>query len=213
MHLPLAAEPERKPAIGINVVDYKRETSESILWETGGAKMGTQAVSGTLSGLGAGDSFVAYKFEKRYDILEAYIGYLKTAAKGRSCHFEVIADGVTIFTSELMTSATEPTKVRIPIKGHDLVVLMIRPENYGATAGAAWGSPMVYIGVPPEDMPKPVTVEINGKSSKLNHPGGGMPKELLVPIPVTPGNSEYRVKVVSDPILNKVKIQVEKVTP
>ena len=205
---PVAAEP---PVIRAALVEMPRESSESMLWETTPTKMGDRDVSGTLQGLGAGESRVAYKLEGKYDVLEAYIGFLNTVPKGRSARFEVTADGLSIYVSEVISSGNEPLKVRIPIKGKNYLILGIKPQHYGATLGAAWADPFILGGVKAEDFPQPVTIEINGKRSQIDPPGGNLPKDLAVPIPLVHGTAEYRVKVVEEN--HKVIIQVDKATP
>ena len=196
-----------------NLLGFMRESSECMMWETTPAKMGHKDVAGTLQGLGSGEARVAYKLEGKYDVLEAWIGYLGSVSKGRSCRFEVITDGVSVFVSEPVASGTEPVKMRVPVKGRKYMVMGIKPDSYGATLGAAYGDPVLLSGVSPEDLKQPLTIDINGKRSQVDLPGGIFPKELMVPVPLAPGDAEYRVNVVNDAAHNKVEIRIIKAKP
>jgi hypothetical protein len=201
---------ERK---GTNVLFLLREVVENMLWDEGQTQMGKTSVQGSFSGLGAAtDSIVAVNMERKFDLFEAYIGYAKTAPPGRSCTFQVAADGSTLYTSEVITSGGhEPEKIKVPVRGHSYLTLRIIPEGYGMTSGACFGTPMLYSGVSPEEMAPMLTVDFNGEKIKLEEPGGRAPTELKVPIPLKTG--EYRVKVKFEKDTNHAVITSEPVTP
>jgi hypothetical protein len=200
-------------AVKHNVVVFPRESSEGVNWETVSLKMGQKDVACTLQGLGFGDSKVVYKLDGNYDVFESWVGYLSTVSKGRSCRFAVLADGAAVFTSDPILSGEEPIKIRVPVKGAHIMTLEIKPSRYGATLGAAFGDPVLYTGVSPEELKQPLTLDINGKRSQMDLPGGVLPKEVMVPIPLNSGTADYRVHVVSDTSKNKIEIVVDKAKP
>jgi hypothetical protein len=204
-----AAWAERK---FINMLLLRREVVENMLWEENQFQMGKTSVQGCFQGLGASaDSVVVVTLEGKYDLFEAYIGYLKSASPGRSCVFEVSCDGTTLYTSDSVTSGKEPEKIKVDVKGRQSLTLRIRPDSYGATTGAAFGTPMLYADVPPDEMTPMLTVDYNGEKLKVEQPGGKPPKELTLPIPLKTG--EYRVKVTFDKDKNHAVITSEPVTP
>lgn len=196
----------------LNMLAMRREIVENMLWEENQFQMGKTSVQGVFQGLGAAtDSLLVVELEGKYDLFEAYIGYLKSASPGRSCTFEVSCDGTTLYTSDTVTSGKEPEKIKVPVTGKQTLTLRIRPDAYGATGGAAFGTPMLYAGVPPEEMTPMLTVDYNGEKIKVEQPGGKTPKDLTLPIPLRTG--EYRVKVKFDKDKNHAVITSEPVNP
>jgi len=195
------------------LVYFKRYTFESMVWDEGRVDLGKQSVTGFLQGLGApGDSLIAYELEDSWDMLESLIGYPKTSAPGKSAIFEVQADGQTIYTSEpIKSGGEEPELIKVPIQGKRMIILRIHPEKYGSTSGATWGAPKLMKGLKPEDLVPPLTVEVNGHRTSVLQPGGKPPKEHMISIPLTPGTTEYRVKVIMDKANNKATITSEPV--
>lgn len=193
------------------LVFFKRYTFESMVWDEGRVSLGKESVTGFLQGLGApGDSLIAYELDDQWDMLESLIGYPKTSAPGKSAIFEVQADGQTIYTSEVIKSGGhEPELIKVPIKGKKMLTLRIHPESYGSTSGATWGAPRLMKGLKPEDLVPPLTVEVNGQRTSVLQPGGKPPKEHFIAIPLTPGTTEYKVKVVMDKANNKATITSE----
>ena len=208
--MPHQARAERR---AMNMLFMLREIVENMLWEDNQTVMGKVHVQGTFTGLGAAtDSIVSVNLEKKYDLFEAYIGYLKTAPPGRSCTFEVAADGATLYTSEVIKSGgTEPEKIKVPVKGHSYLTLRIIPEGYGMTSGACFGTPMLYSGVPADELAPMLTVDYNGEKIKLDQPGGRPPTELKVPIPLKTG--EYKIKIVYDKDSNHAVVTTEPIKP
>lgn len=191
------------------MLSLEKVTNENILWEDVQASMGDQTVQGVLSGLGAaGDSMIVYKADG-FDLFTAWIGYLKTAGKGRKALFEVLADGVPLYSEE-MESGKDPAFIKVPIRGKQLLMLRIHPQAYGATQGAAFGTPMVVSGAKAEDMDPQLQLDIDGKRTMIPMPGGRAPASIPVPIPVSGGTTTFRVKVVHDPATRKVQITTEK---
>lgn len=205
------------PAVGDGPVSaplvmFKRYTFESMVWDQGRVELGKESLTGYMQGLGApGDSLIAYELEEPWDLLESLIGYPKTSAPGKESRFEVVADGKTIYTSEVIKSGgAEPELIKVPIHGAKMIILRIHPEKYGSTSGATWGAPKLMKGLKPEDLVPPLTVDVNGNRTSILQPGGKPPKEHFIPIPLTPGTTEYKVKVVMDKANNKATITTEK---
>ncbi len=194
------------------LVMFKRYTFESMVWDEGRVELGKESLTGYLQGLGApGDSLIAYELEDQWDLLESLIGYPKSSAPGKEARFEVVADGKTIYTSEpIKSGGEEPELIKVPIKGAKMIILRIHPVKYGSTSGATWGGPKLMKGLKPEDLVPPLTVDVNGQRTSILQPGGKPPKEYFIPIPLSPGTTEYKVKVVMDKANNKATITTEK---
>ncbi|MBI3927421.1 MAG: NPCBM/NEW2 domain-containing protein [Armatimonadetes bacterium] len=187
---------------------------QGAVWMEGRARMGSQDVQGYVQGLGSGeDAIMGVTVGGRWDVLEALIGYLDSAPDGRKAVFEVVADGESVYRSEPISSEAEPELIHVPIKGKKSLRLVIRPESYGATAGAAWGSPMLLSGVSAEELQRPLTVIIDGKSAQVPRQGGNAPSSLVVPLPLRSGTTEYRVKMVYDKANDRVHVETSEAAP
>lgn len=182
------AEPQRFP-----VVSMPREAFENAVWDYNRAKMGKESVVGTIQGLGgSADAVMTYDLKGKYEYFESRVGYIDGTPSGRAAVFEVWADGVLLYATEMIRSGSEPDIIRIPVAKRQIMQLRIRPDRYEGTHGAAFGEPMLYNGVGPDFM-NTLLINNNGKISKVTN--GGKLRNVEVTVPLVPGEREYTVKV------------------
>lgn len=187
---------------------------ENMIWMTQRAKIGGQSVSGYVQGVGgADDALWGFRLDKRWDMLEALIGYLDTTPEGRSCVFEVAADGEIVYESEPIAAGEPAQRIRVPLRGKSRLTLRISGDKYNETAGAAFGEPVLMTGMKESDLATPLSVDIDGQRTQLLQPGGVAPRSLNVPIPLHPGLREYRVQVRYDEANHKVQIETAPAVP
>lgn len=206
--LPSIADPQAVP-----LLSFKREYFENSLWTIDRARMtGGQEVQGHILGLGgSNDALIVYRTEGRFDMFEAVVGYLETAPDNRSAIFEVWADGQMLQRVGPLLSQEPPENIRVPIKGAQLLQLRIHPQNYDASHGAAWGEPKLWTGVE-GNFPGTVLMNVNGRPMQQmpTKPGSGK-EEIAVPMPLKPGATEYRVKMLYDEKTGKLEVKTEPV--
>jgi len=78
---------------------------------------------------------------KEFDFFESDIGASKN--KG-TVVFEVLADGEIIYKSEIMTTATSPIHIKLPVKNVSVLTLIVNDAGNGyAHDSAAWGNAML----------------------------------------------------------------------
>lgn len=197
---PAFAEPQRFP-----VVSMPREAFENAVWDYNRAKMGKESVVGTIQGLGgSADAVMTYDLKGKYEYFESKVGYIQGTPSGRSAFFEVWADGVLLYATEMISSGQEPDIIRIPVAKRQIMQLRIRPDRYEGTHGAAFGEPMLYNGVGPDFM-NTLTINNNGKINKVTN--GSKLRNVEVSVPLEPGEHEYTVRVKYDEKAGRVDIE------
>jgi hypothetical protein len=188
-----------------------RQGFENTLWMEQRVKMGKESVTGYIQGTGGGDdAIMGFELEDSWDLLETTIGFLSTTPEGRSAEFSVEAEGVELYNSGPLQSKSEPSKIRVPIRGHKRILLRISSDHYNGTAGAAWGAPTLYRGLSDAEMETSWSLRVNGSTSPLS--GSGAPREVMVPLPVpgeTEGEAVYTYKVHRDPATRTVIVERE----
>lgn len=160
-----------------------RQGSENTIWMEQRAKIGSKPVNGYIQGTGgADDALMGFQMDDGWDLLEVTVGYLATTPEGRSAEFSVESDGDTLYTIGPIESKAEGSRIRVPLKGRKRLLLRISPERYNGTAGAAWGAPTLYRGLPASELEATWNLKVDGSSSPLS--GSGAPNKVMVPIPV-----------------------------
>jgi hypothetical protein len=198
------------PALGeprfVYLVTLPRKGFENIVWDQGRATLNGETVLGTLQGLGgAEDAAIKYELDGRYDLLEVLAGYLDSAPDGRSCIFEVWADGELLQQTEPIRSDQKPVLLRVPLKGKKILVLRMHPTAYDNTHGAAWGSARLWTGIQGE-IPGSLSVTIDGRTTRVNPAyQDGLPT-VQVPLAIRPGKHSYTVQVDYDEKTGEVKV-------
>ncbi len=186
-----------------------RQGFENTIWMEQRAKIGSDSVSGYIQGIGgADDALMGFELPEQWDVLEATIGFLATTPEGRSAEFAVEGGGVVLYQSGPIESKGPATKVRVPLRGHKRIMLRITSDRYNGTAGAAWGGPMLIRGLSAEEIESSWSLQMNGAKSPLS--GVGVPKEVLVPLPVPSeggGEKSYLYKVTRDPVTRTVIVE------
>lgn len=180
---------------------------ENTIWMEQRTRIGGEAVTGYIQGVGGrDDAIMGFALEQDWDLLEATIGYIDGTPEGKSCIFEVEGNGVVLYTSGQIQSGQPPELVRVPLQKARRLILRIHSDKYNQTAGAAWGAPTVSTGVKLDDLKTEMTIDINGKRTRINPPGGNPPAELNVPLPLKAGPHTYRVQVNYDKQGRKINV-------
>lgn len=185
-----------------------RQGFENTVWMEQRAKIGDQSVVGYIQGTGGSDdALMGFQLDDDWDVLEVTIGYLSTTPEGRRAEFFVEGDGKPLYSSGFLASNSGSSKVRIPLKGHRRILLRISGERYNWTAGAAWGEPTLYRGLPADEIEETWNVKLNGSTSPIK--GSGPPNQVLVPIPVpsTDDGVTYSVRVRRDSATKTVIVE------
>lgn len=189
-----------------------RQGYENMIWMDQRVKIGKESVVGYIQGTGgADDAIIGYQLEEEWDLLETTVGYLATSPEGRSASFSVEADGKELYNSGPLESKGDVAKIRVPLKGHKRILLRITSDRYNGTAGAAFGAPTLYRGLPPEELETTWNLRFQGSTSPLT--GSGAPREVMVPLPVpseAEAEAEYTYKVRRDPATRTLTVEREK---
>ena len=179
------------------LVFLPREAMEGMVWDLNPITLGSRSFQGSLQGIGSpGATGIGYAVKGEWELLEAYVGYVKNVSPKRVCRFFVQADGQTIFRSEEIHGGQEPELIRVPIQGKKIIMLGIEQVSYGSTLGACYAQPELKRGLSPEEMMQPYNIEVNGQ--KVPYTQYQAPKTVPVDLPVKPGESVYQVKVTHD---------------
>lgn len=175
-----------------------RSGYENVLWMDQRVKLGKDSVVGYIQGTGgADDALMGLTFEEDWDMLVTTIGYKQTTPEGRKAEFFVEAGGEVLFSSGLMESKGGSQEIRVPIRGHERILLRISSDQYNGTAGAAWGEPTLFHGLSDEEMKNDWSISINNRKTQLS--GSNAPSDVAVPFSVPLGEEvEYTVKIRRD---------------
>ncbi len=206
----LAQKIQSAPLLSLRMA---RQGFENTIWMQQRAKIGDESVVGYIQGVGgADDALMGFELQQEWDLMEVTIGYLATTPEGRTAEFSVEGGGQVLFESGVLHSKKPGHRVKVPIKGHKRIMLRITSDQYNGTAGAAWGAPTLYSGVPASELEPTWSLEVNGQRTPLS--GQSSPREVLIPFDV-PGaeETEYRVRLRRDPAGKLVVVEKEPLEP
>ena len=197
---------ERVPLLALRMA---RAGFENAIWMEQRAKIGTDSVSGYIQGTGGGDdALMGFELSDEWDVLDATIGFLSTTPEGRTAEFSVEASGVVLYESGPIESKSPAVKIRVPLRKNKRITLRITADRYNGTAGAAWGSPALLRNLPADEIEASWSLQCQGAKSPLS--GSGVPREVLVPLPV-PGEGTqekvYQYKVRRDAATRTVIVE------
>lgn len=191
----------------VYLVLLPRKYFSNCRWDTEHARLGGSEVDNYIIGHGSDtDATMAYEIKGKYDMFESLVGYRDNTPEGRSCTFEVWADGVRVAKVGPLSSGSCDI-IRAPIKGAKVILLRMVPSAYNATAGAMWGNPKLYFDLKDNEMPSSIIVNVDGRTyqtlpNKINDQ-----REVNIPFPLKPGVNEYRVTTKFDETTNKLEVK------
>ncbi len=197
---------ERTPLLALRMA---RQGFENAIWMEQRTKIGSESVTGYIQGTGGGDdALMGFELSEEWDVLDATIGYLTSSPEGRNAEFTVEANGMVLYSSGPIESKGQSVKIRVPLKGNKRIMLRITADRYNGTAGAAWGAPTLLRNLPPGEIETSWNLQFEGAKSPLS--GSGVPREVLVPLPV-PGEGTlekvYTYKVRRDAATRTVIVE------
>lgn len=101
-------------------------------------------------------SRIAYFLGDGYDQFSCHVGIDDETQGEGSAVFEVILDGVTVFTSRLLRGNDIPESFALPVTGGTLLELITRPTEDGEDNDHAdWGNPYLHVLDPPQPIDQP----------------------------------------------------------
>ncbi|MBQ7529288.1 NPCBM/NEW2 domain-containing protein [bacterium] len=150
---------------------------------------------------------IQYELKEKYDYFESLVGYADSAPSGRTCTFELWADGTLISKVGPISSDDAPDILRGNIKKAKMITLRMVPGKYNATSGAMWGNPKVFTGVDPSKLNDSLIVHINGNLIQTTPIKLNGKKSVSIPFPIVPGQHVYSVETDYDETSGRVNIK------
>ena len=188
-----------------------REAVEGMNWSMNPITLGSQTLTGSLTGWGAKEAAIGYDIGGSWEVLEAYVGYTKNTSPRNKCRFSVVADQIPLYTSGEIAGGQEPEFIRVPVEGKKIILLRIEPITYGATLNACFAQPTLKRGLTADQKATPYQVEVNG--SRVPYDQVNAPANFPIMLPITGGQSNYQVKIVNDTQLRKLQITTTPTSP
>lgn len=185
-------------AVPLLALPLARDGFKNMLWMEERTKLGGESVATYIQGTGGSDdAIMGLKFDQKWDMFTATVGFKSTTPAGKTAEFFVEAGGQILYSSGPIESRGEAHVIKVPIRGYERITLRISPDRYNGTAGAAFGQPTLLHGLSEADMQVDWSVKVDGRKAPL--PGNGAPREVLVPVKVpASGEKTYQVKVTRD---------------
>lgn len=169
-------------------------------------------VENSILGLGGESAAtIQYELKEKYDYFESLVGYADSAPSGRTCTFELLADGVLVSKVGPISSDDAPDILRGSIKNAKMITLRMVPGKYNATSGAMWGNPKVFVGVDHSKLNDTLIVHINGNLIQITPQKINGQKSIPMPFPVVPGQHTYNVETNYDENSGRVDIKYQDV--
>ena len=173
-------------------------------------KIGDTEIETFIMGMGGADAAtIRYELKGRFEMFESLVGFSDTAPEGRSCTFELQADGETVAKVGPLRSGESNDVLRANIKGANFITLRIIPEKYNGTASAMWGNPKLYSELKKGETPGSLVVHVNGKLHQVTPNRVNGKNQISVPFILLPGENNYIIKSVYNEEQNRADIEIQ----